>query len=184
MNMWCFIHIDARYSVSTFRNRISIASFWLTYVCLFKFWLLETSSSIVSWCKRDCVSLCEVHAAILLINKAQLEMKWSRENASAVLTRHRSAEQEGDNMRPEWWMMHQFPDNATKGYREDKGPAQLTVFHLTIAPTSLRRSTPDRLHARAAGLNVRELGRNTIQGVWHGGAVRSCDCSPCKRSQG
>lgn len=47
-------------------------------------------------------------------------MKRSRENASAVLTRHRSAEQEGYSMRPEWWMMHRFPDNATKGYRENK----------------------------------------------------------------
>lgn len=111
MNIWRFLHINARYRVCRFRNNRLIGPFWLCFDSR----LVKTSPEVVSHCRRQ--NWEPVWGPKLLLDKAQIEMKWPGDNASAVLTRCRSAEQEGYSMRPEWWMMHQFPDQRKQRAR-------------------------------------------------------------------
>lgn len=111
MNIWRFLRINAHYGVDRFGNNRLTGPFWLC----FDSQLVKTSPEVVSRCRRQ--NWEPVWGPKLLLDKAQIDMKWSGDNASAVLMRRRSAEQEGYSMRPEWWMMLQFPDQRKQRVR-------------------------------------------------------------------
>lgn len=158
MNIWRFLHINARYGVSRFRNNRLIGPFWLCFDSR----LVKTPPEVVSRCRRQ--NWEPVWGPKLLLDKAQIEMKWSGDNASAVLTRRRSAEQEGYSMRPEWWIMHQFPDQRKQRARSI----------CSVSP-SLSNERRRWRHSRARSWCMLLLTLGRVKG--HGEAVKSCDCT-------
>lgn len=163
MNIWRFLRVNVQYSVGRFWNNRLIGPFWLC----FNSRLVKTSPEVVSHCRRQNWEL--VWGPKLLLDKAQIEMKWSGDNASAVLMRRRSAEQEGYSMRPEWWMMYQFPHQ-----RKQRARSICSVSpSLSNKPRRFVHAPQTRTHLMHAVFQL----YGALRANGHGEAVKSCDCT-------